>query len=474
MTQSFPKTYYLLSLFAGALSALAMAPYNIWVILLVGLGFLYIAVDRAHNKRQAFFTGWLFGFGYFVIGFYWIGNALLVEGNPYKWAWPLAVCGLPAVMAFYVAIPALIAGRYLDLKQWHGYIGFVFLVAGFEWLRGHLFTGFPWNLFGYTWIGVLPIAQLASLSSIYLLSFLTIFWLSIGGFIFVSGARIAQLCIGFLIVVTAMGGGVWGSLRLSQAQHFHDMRIKVVQPNTPQEEKWQRDKMAGHFETALELSRYQDGEAAAPIIIVWPETTISPAFLDDPVWRGEIIKMLNTYADEAILMAGALRYQPENASYHNSILTINKVGVTSNIYDKSHLVPFGEYIPFQKWIPLDPVVQFKGFERGQGLQTYTTIGDLRYSPLVCYEVIFPKKSVVSGSDTDFIVNVTNDAWYGVSPGPYQHYVQAQFRAIEEGVPLVRAANTGFSGVIDAYGRTVVKSGLYDTDSLVTALPKAIR
>ena len=450
---------------------MAMAPYNAWPVLILGFGVLYIAIARSEKHRHAFAYGWLFGFGYFVFGLYWIGNALLVEGNPYKWAWPLAVCGLPVLFAFYTALPAFLCRWFLDLKRWHGYIGFAVLLAGFEWLRGHLFTGFPWNLFGYTWIDFLEIAQLASLGGAYGLSLITVFWLSLLGFVLVVDGKVSKITLSSLVLVSVVAAYAYGYQRLSHEVVFHEnVAVKIVQPNIAQSEKWQREKMVENFKAILDMSRYDGQESIEHTIIIWPETTIAPVFLNDPGWFQEIVRMLQSYPQDAVLIAGALRYIPQEATYFNSILQINQNGDITDTYDKSHLVPFGEYIPYQEWIPLAPVVQFQGFEAGNGVKSVQTLNGLSYSPLVCYEIIFPKRAVSKTERPDFMVNATNDAWYGISPGPYQHFSQARFRAIEEGVPVIRAANTGISSAIDPYGRVVKQSQLFERGITISGLP----
>lgn len=464
-----PAVISLLVFISGSLCALGMAPYNIWPVFLVGFGVLYWAVNRAQNKRIAFGYGWLWAFGYFVFSLYWIGNALLVEGNPYKWAYPLAVCGLPALLAFFNAFACLIAHRFMDLKRWHGYLGFVSVLALFEWLRGHLFTGFPWNLYGYTWVDVPSIAQLASYESVYFLTFLSLLWLSIFGFMISTRSKWQRWGSVSLCLVTFLWS-IWHGFGLIPARVLHHpINIKIVQPNTDQAEKWQRDKMAGHFENALKISEADENDDGMPTLIIWPETTLSPQFLNAPYYQGEIAEMLQEYKGEAILMTGALRR--DDKGYYNSLLTIDAEGQIDRIYNKSHLVPFGEYIPFQKWIPLTPVTQFQGFEKGDGPANISIFDELSYSPLICYEILFPGKAIARNiARPDFLVNVTNDAWYGDSAGPRQHLVKSQFRAIEEGIPVLRAANTGISAIIDKHGREVDKTKTFTQEVLTAKLP----
>lgn len=456
---------------SGSLCALGMAPYNYWPVFFIGFGVLYWVLDRADTHRAAFLYGWLWAFGYFVFSLYWIGNALLVEGNPYKWAYPLAVCGLPALLAFFNGFACFIAKRFCDLKQWHGYLGFVSALSLFEYFRGHLFTGFPWNLYGYTWVDFTPIAKLAFYESIYFLTFVSVFWMSCVGFFIVTKSPLQKRILSTAVLISFFGAFYLGTQSFAKVvpNSTHDVQIKIVQPNTDQAEKWQRDKMVGHFENVLRLSQADGNDEGLSTLILWPETTISPQFLDAPFYRGQIADMLQGYQGEAILMSGALR--KDEQSYYNSLLTIDAGGEIDRIYDKSHLVPFGEYIPFQEMIPLAPITQFQGFQKGDGPVSTSILQDLTYSPLICYEILFPGKAVQSSDKPDFIVNVTNDAWYGNSAGPHQHLVKAQFRAIEEGLPVLRAANTGVSAIIDANGRISGNTKTFTQEVLSMKLPQ---
>ena len=418
---------------------------------------------HAASPKAAFGYGWLFAFGYFVCSLSWIGNALLVDGNNFAWAWPLAVSGLPALLAFFWAFAALIAKRFLDLRTLLGWLGFISIFCVFEWLRGHIFTGFPWNLFGYTWADTLHVLQILWLSDVYFLTWLTLLWCSLPLVILVFDGRSRALafCIGFLSFAMCFG---YGLHRMgADIDVRDDINIRIVQPNIPQADKWKGDQMWGHFEHHLSLSQ-NDGSINTPTVIIWPETALSFRILKIPQAMPAIQAMLRSY-DQAVLLTGMLRYDEQDQSYANSLVTIDANGQITNVYDKHHLVPFGEYIPFQEWIPLTPVVKFKGFEKGSGVTTHTVFGSLKYSPLICYEILFPGRSVIQEQHPDVIVNVTNDAWYGESAGPYQHFNKAIYRAIETGVPVVRAANSGFSGLVNALGRVDKKTTLFESTAV---------
>ncbi len=458
---------------AGGISALSMAPANASWILALTLPVFYLGLHSCRSKKSALAAGWLFGFGYFVFGLYWIGNALLVDGNPYKWAWILAVCGLPALLAFFTAFGALAAHCAARLERFTGWLAFAAILTLSEWLRGHLFTGFPWNLFGYTWSDTLPILQTLSFSDVYGLTFLTILWMSAPGFLLLAPQKNGQIAMiaTLLSFAACYSHGIW-RLDAHPVSYHENIKIRLVQPNIDQAEKWRREAMDGHFRKHLNLSLSRPGEDNDGVTyIVWPETAMSYRYANDPLAMSELRQTLGTYAGSAYLFTGLLSFDPQARSYKNALVMIDRDGKIDNVYGKHHLVPFGEYIPFQKWIPLKTVTAFSGFQKGPGPQSFPTPEGLRYSPLVCYEVIFPGQSIpAQDPPPDFIINVTNDAWYGLSPGPYQHFVQAQFRAIETGIPVIRAANTGFSGILAPNGEKIGVSRLFTETAETLPLP----
>lgn len=460
---------------AGALSSFAMSPFNAWAVLFFTLGAFYALLAQTDSNKQAFFLGWAFGFGYFLFGLSWIGNALLVEGNDFAWAWPLAVSGLPFLLAFFYGAASFVAAKFSDLKTIFGYFFFAAAFIFFEFLRGHIFTGFPWNLFGYSWVNTLPVIQITALGSIYTLTWLSIIWFSIGGFLYVyKSAFRAKLFLTLILTTSFVSVYAYGAVRISSyvPQYYESSVIKIIQPNIAQHEKWDRSKMNENFFKLLRLS-YPDTLSQQPVLIVWPETALSYIYTQDDTSMSLITQMLKSYDAGAHLITGMLRKNTEGG-FSNSIVMIDHEGVINNVYDKHHLVPFGEYIPFQSLIPLKPVVEFSGFKTGAGPTKMHTLHGLSYSPLVCYEAIFPGKAVEDGKDRpDFILNTTNDAWYGDSAGPYQHLTQTIFRAVEEGVPLVRSANTGISAMVSPTGEILHKDALFEVNNEALKLPQKI-
>ena len=464
----------LLCFVTGALASLAMAPNHYWPLLFMGLSALYFCCADTKKPITALLYSYLWGFGYFVFGLSWIGNALLVEGNDYAWAWPLAVAGLPVILAPFIALPCWLARKYTDLKTLKGFAAFIVFMSVCEILRGHIFTGFPWNLFGYSWGDSLEISQGASIATIYGLSFLTIFWSSSAGFLAKNYRNIyLSLPIAALAIASLAAIYTYGSIRLANAPtHYHDtVQVRIIQPNIEQAEKWDRRKMAQHFFKMVRMSYPKKTDSKdITTLIVWPETAISYVFLQDKTAMNILKQALQSYPGPTYLATGALQ-RDEGGNYHNSLLVFDKNAAIIQAYNKHHLVPFGEYIPFQDWIPLEPITRFTGFEIGKKPSLMPIFNDFSILPLICYEAVFPHLSF--GHTPGAIINITNDAWYGDSFGPHQHLLQARFRAIETASPLIRVANTGTSIMTDSLGRTILQTSLFEEAILTQKLPLSI-
>lgn len=447
-----PLLTYALSLLGGCLSAFSMAPASFWPVLFITVPVLYLALSGADKGKQSFLIGWLFGFGYFLCSLSWISSALLVEGNGYRWAWPLAVSGIPFLLAFYWGLAALLWHKTSPWPPFIRWISFALIFGGMEILRGYAFTGFPWNLFAYTWVNTLEMIQISALITAYGLTILTWLWVSLGALFWSQGS--SKFCACMLVALTIGLNLTYGHNRLKQETAYKPppVNIKTVAGHIPQNERWIPDKIFAHFTHYIRLSENHDPNLQRPTLIIWPETAMLDWYYTDPGLSGYVQDMLHSYPNGAVLISGALRNAEEGKTY-NSIIMMDKTGAISNIYSKTHLVPFGEYIPFQNLIPLDPVNQFSGFVKGNGPATYETPFAVSYAPAVCYEIIFPHSLIAAGQETpDFIINVTNDAWYEGSAGPAQHQAQVVFRAIEYKIPIIRVANMGATGVISPYGR----------------------
>ena len=470
----FPKGLAFLS---GAISALSFAPHELPIFAILGIALMFILFHWAKtiglSAKQFFVLGWCFGLTHFALGLYWVGNALLVDFNRFYWLWPFAAIGIPALLAVYMGLLGAVY-KLFPLRLFHSIGLFATLWTLIEIGRAYLFTGFPWNLLGSIWHGHLQILQLLAYVGPYGLSWCTAFLSGIIAALFLVNKRAAQ--VKYLILFVGLFGVVYlaGDYRLrSNEVAFSDVNIVVVQPNLQQKHKWKRDYFVPRFERIL--TQLKDANISAEkTIVAWPETAIISYLHYDPLMRKKIASVIN---EGSIVLVGALHKRFANGEWQrwNSVFAINAQGQIEARYDKHHLVPFGEYIPLKRYLGFVPLVATGSqFLPGPGPRVYN-IQDLpSFSPQICYEVIFSGNMFPEDMRPEWILNVTNDAWFGLSDGPFQHFQSARFRAIEEGLPLVRSANTGVSALIDPYGRVVDSLPLNVDGVLITKLPQGIQ
>jgi apolipoprotein N-acyltransferase len=458
---------------AGALSIFALAPFHFWPILFLTFPVMVWMIDGAAAGRfggviASFVVGWWFGFGYFVAGLYWVGYAFLVDAKTFGWLLPLAVTALPAGLAIFTGFGFALARMIWIRGAWRILaLAVSFTVA--EWLRGHLMTGFPWNVFGYALTAPLPLAQAASLIGIWGLTFLAIA-------IFASPAAIAddtsETRRRFLPVTLALIAlaalAVYGALRLARTptSFVDNVQLRIMQPNLQQDEKFNYGAKQRVMSRYLALSERATGPQTKGLQdithLIWPESAFPFFLAREPDALAQIAALL---PQGTVLITGGIRPAdaqpvPGAVRAYNSVYVIDHDGTILSVYDKVHLVPFGEYLPFQSFLEKLGLMQLTkvqgGFLSGDRLRTYAVPRAPRMLPLICYEIIFPGEAVPPGERPGWLLNVTNDAWFGISTGPHQHFQQARVRAIEEGLPLVRAANNGVSAIVDPLGR-IVKS-----------------
>jgi len=478
----------LIALAAGALSALAMAPFNAWPILFLTIPVAVWLIDGAGAGRlggvpAAALSGWWFGFGYFVAGLYWVGYAFLVDAETFAWLLPFAVMGLPAGLALFMALGFALA-RLIWTPDAFRILSLASALTFTEWLRGHILTGFPWNAFGYALTEPLALAQSASLVGLWGLTFIAIAVFATPAILTDDRAVTRRPWIALtlaLIVLAAMG--IYGALRLSvhQTQFVDKVKLRLMQPNLKQDVKFNYAAKQAVMDKYLSLSDRATGPQSSGVrdatILIWPESAF-PFFLSREA--DAMAQIANLLPQGTVLVTGAIRPPDQPAGTqitraYNSIYVIDHDGTILSVYDKLHLVPFGEYLPFQSAMEKLGFVQITkmrgGFIPGDRRRTMTVPNAPRMLPLICYEAIFPGDIVPGGDRPGWIVNLTNDGWFGISTGPYQHLQQARLRAVEEGLPLVRAANTGITAVIDPFGRIVAHLGLGTEGVLDSPLPK---
>jgi apolipoprotein N-acyltransferase len=478
-----------IALAAGALSALAMAPFNAWPILFVTFPVTVWLIDGAAAGKwrgvpAAAMSGFWFGLGYFVPGLYWTGNAFLVDAQTFAWLMPFAVLGLPTYLALFPALGFALA-RLIWTRDASRVLALAVALTTSEWLRGHLLTGFPWNAFGYALSEPLALAQTASLIGLWGMTFLSVAIFASPAVLIDGSSRGRKPWIAPVMALTLLVAmGIFGAVRLSlQPTVLTEVKLRIMQPNLQQDVKFNYAAKAEVMRKYLALSDRASGPQSTGVrdtqILIWPESAF-PFFLTrEADAMAQIAELLPR---GTVLMTGSVRAPdgPPGARVsraYNSIYLIDHDGGVLSVYDKLHLVPFGEYLPFQAWMEKLGFVQLTrvhgGFIPGTRRRAMEVPQAPAALPLICYEAIFPGDIAASGERPGWIVNLTNDGWFGNSTGPYQHLQQARLRAIEEGLPLVRAANTGISAVIDPSGRIVARLGLGIEGILDSTLPTAL-
>jgi apolipoprotein N-acyltransferase len=481
----------LFAAFAGALSVLAFAPVHAWPVLFLTFGVLVWLLDGCHARHEslgprlksAALVGLWFGFGYFLAGLYWIAEAFLVEPWRHGWLIPFVMTGMPGGMALFFAAAAPLA-----MLLWLPGAGRVFALAialGLaEYARGHVLTGLPWNLIGYGLLATLPLMQLAALLGVYALSLLAVLLFACPAALFApSGSRLgggtgSAALAGLLVLLLGLGY-VWGERRLgAAAPDSTGVRLRIVQANVDQAEKWRPENSVEIFNDYLDLTKA--GGLENIDIVIWPETAVPFLLADAPDALSAIGDAL---PQGTSLLVGSGRLVEESDApgepiadrIYNSLLVVDDQGRVIGSYDKIHLVPFGEYLPFQSFLESLGIMQLTGvrggFAVGKGPRLLAVPGAPPAGPLICYEIIFPDEVTDRAARPGWFINITNDAWFGSSAGPYQHLHQAQVRAIEQGLPVARAANTGISAVIDPYGRILAEIGLGEKGAIDAGLPK---
>lgn len=466
----------------GAAGTLAMPPWTIWPVLWVVLPGFLLLLETALTKRMAFFLGWAFGFGYFSTGFAWIGNAFFVDRETFAVLAVPAIGGLAVGFGLYIgvvalalrAIPPLTSDALPRACLVHQTCRIVLLAtvwSGVEWWRGWFLTGLPWNPIGSTWVAVLPIMQSASVVGVYGLSLITV--LAAGSVLLLrhrSEQRIAILSV-MACHLPLVIFGTWGAVRIITEVNgdVPGILLRLVQPNIPQVDKWRPALRQRHLNDQVAMSIEN---ASAVTHVLWSETA-APF----PLNRAQqaLTRVAAAVPENGFLLTGAPRIEGagEDRRAFNSLFVITPQATIAAVYDKTHLVPFGEYMPLQDLLPVTQLTGGSGFTPGPSPLTIALPGLPAFSPLICYEVIFPGAVTPVNSRPEWLFNLTNDAWFGLSSGPYQHLAAAQLRAVEEGLPVVRVANTGISAVIDGYGQITARLGLGRKGFVDSPLPLAL-
>ena len=491
----------LIALLAGAFGALALAPLNLGPALIVTMTIAVWLVDGAIARapasswidvptlRLAFGTGWWLGFGYFLAGFWWLGAAFIIDPE-FTWALPLGVIGVPAALAFFPAAGFVIA-RLLWVPGAGRVLALAAGVSMAEWARGHLLTGFPWNEFGMGLGGRLVTAQIASLVGPDGLTFLTVALAAAPATLNDGLPGLRRWAPSALAAATLAAIVAFGALRLWQGDPgvVPHVTVRIMQPGLRPDVNFSpenRHEIVSHY---IELSQQDDVAKGIKLsdvtMLVWPESAFPFILARD---ADELARIGAALPATTTLVTGAAREEDlpaakgraAHSEYFNDIEVISPGGDIIGSYDKVHLVPFGEYLPFSALLSRLGLRRFVsvpgGFEPGLLRRPLPVPGMPLASPLICYEAIFPGEVMVRGDTVarpKYLLNVTNDGWFGLTSGPSQHFAQARLRTIEEGVPMVRGAATGISAMLDPYGRVTASLPLGAEGILDAPLPQPI-
>ena len=453
VSYSFPLSSYIV----GAMLSLVFAPLNLTFISILSFTILLLLIKN-QSVKKAFIFSWLFGLGHFSISLYWIYYAFEIVNL--SCLGPFAVIGLAMALAIFPAITGALTALWSRNPVQQVWI-FSSLWAMTEWLRSYLFSGFPWNLIGYTWD--ITMLQSTAWVGIYGLSFFTILWAT--SFASCSWKLISSTT---LIIV-----GLWtiGYVRLQQAStlEFKDINIRLVQASIPQQLKWLREERKKNLLLYLTLSK---AEIERPLkAIIWTEAAVTYPLNQHQNIRN-ILKTI--VPQDGILITGGIRLVKTTQAdpiIFNALFTLSNDGEILESYDKKQLTPFGEYVPFRNILPIEKLT-FGSIDYQAGLEpkVLKTAYLPAFQPLICYEGIFPHLILGKGSGAQWFLSLTNDSWFGHSWGPYQHLAIVRARAIEHGVPLIRAASNGISAVIDSYGRILHRLELNQVGFIDFILP----
>lgn len=468
---------YGLAFALGVLAAGGLEPLSLFPLLIIAFTGLVWLLDGAESGRSAFAVGWLFGFGFFVAGLHWVVFPLLVDAGRFAWMIPFALILLPGGLALFVGAATWTTTR-LAASGGQRILALALAWAAAEWIRGHAFTGFPWNLVGYTWIDVAAVLPATGLMGVYGLSFLTIFAAASPAAL-VGRAAQRGTAVPLVVALVVFGAlGVYGGLQQAPSPGDEPaLRLRIVQANIAQKLKWDAGERESNLLRHVQLSRTPGHETRD--LIIWPETASIFAVRDGATVTQVIARAVS---GDTRVLTGAPRVTGTGETFRgfNSLVAVDGQANVQASYDKHHLVPFGEYLPFRgvlARIGVDKIVQGSpvDFSPGPGVRTLHLAGLPGFSPLICYEAIFPGAVSDDRDRPAWLLSITNDAWFGPGAGPAQHFAMARLRAAEEGLPLVRAANTGISAVVDSLGRVqdrldIGRRGIIDADLPLARAP----
>ncbi|MBY0355933.1 MAG: apolipoprotein N-acyltransferase [Rickettsiales bacterium] len=461
----------------GVFATLSLPPFFAFPLLFSSFSSLLWLIIHSKTDKEAFGAGWWFGAGFFVSGLYWFAYALLVDAAKFGWMIPFAVFGISGILAIYTGVVAWLTRLLRHHDRFNWVLGFAALWMAGEWLRGYLFTGFPWNLIGYSFNGSEVTLQAASIFGAYGLGGIVVLVSSLPVLFMVpiraSGQRRINAIVSGVIFLLLLALGMWGQQRLMAhpPKNIANVRVRLVQPATDQYHKSNPSERQGLIRQQIEMSLSAGFETITHV--VWPETAMPYYFSSHDYWASELAQVVPA---GGLLLTGVVRPETSKSgdkllNIYNSFSALDDSGRVVAQYDKRKLVPFGEFVPLRHVLPLDKITPGAiDFTSGKRSGLVETVMGVQFFPLICYESIFPHLS--AGAWPASLLNITNDGWFGLSTGPYQHLEMSRMRAVEQGVAMIRASNSGVSAVFDPYGREVASLGLGKRGVLDSAVPES--
>lgn len=462
------KHPFISAFLAGALSALSFAPLYLLPLFMIGLMIIWYASDLFLSYKKTALIGYLFGFGHFMIGFYWIGNALLIDAPTFGWLYPITLLGCGAFFGAFFIFP-LIAWRFFkNSSLWTRISAFSAVFVIMEYIRACFLTGFPWNMAGsiFTFSDIL--IQSASVIGTYGLSFMICCFTGSLYAIFQKKYQSGIFVLSSILILLT-GFGIHRLKRIPENKS--ELQVRLVQPSIPQSMKWDEESLEDNLQTYISMSVQNRPNEVR--FVVWGETATAFDLEYSPYFQDQIRKAV---PQNGYLMTGMLRYDDSSFKMYNSMGVFDDQANMVAFYDKNHLVPFGEYIPFRAYLPswLHPVTNMiADISVTQKYKKIKIPGLPPFSALICYEIIFPDEILDRIDKPSFIVLVSNDGWYGNSSGPYQHLSSAKMRAVEEGITIIRSANNGISALIDPMGRIIEQIDLNEKAFRDIKLPNTL-
>ena len=467
--RSIPLRDAALSVVSGMLASLCLPPFGL-VPFIAFLSIPALKMASAPAMAAAALHGGLAGFGWFLASVWWISLSFVMGDTGHWPLLPFALIGLPALLALFWMPPAALAfqvGRNVPSRL----IWFVLFLGFAEWARGSVATGFPWNAPGYLFSAHLWLLQGAGLFGLYGLTFLALFVAMIPALWRAGSTRLTVIAILVLPVVAGYGMVRLDGLAMEDGSAGETLQmprqVRLVQPVVPQHEKWRRDLRPEHLDRLRSLSR---DSVPVPQLIIWPETAFAglldreEALFKETVW--------SALPFDGWMITGVPRFDSFGRLF-NSAALVRPSGEVESLYSKRRLVPFGEFVPFRAWIPFaDALAGPVDFSPAIDNVVFDVPGYGLIQVQICYEAIFPRM-LSTGPRPDMLVNLTNDAWFGNTPGPWQHLAKARMRGVEEGIPVIRVANTGISAVFDGAGRQLARIELNEYGFVDVDIPAAI-